>query len=121
MTLRIDHDLSASRAAAHQAIKLWARQGESRSPSADALYTAVTERGYPLRMTRPSPSPSSKHKPPSRRVTLRPGLLIALAVAGGGLWLVSTLAERPSAAAPMNPAMPGMPGMNTPPTASPKR
>lgn len=77
----------------------------------------VTEWGYPLRMTRPSHSP--KHTPPSRRVTLRPGLLFALAVAGGGVWLVSTLAERPSAA-PMNPAMPGMPGMKTPPTVSPK-
>lgn len=102
-----------------QGCKLWPGGGESSSPSADALYTVVTEWGYPLRMTRPSHSP--KHTPPSRRVILRPGLLFALAVAGGGVWLVSTLAERPSAAAPMNSAMPGMPGMNPPPTASPKR
>ncbi|WP_295814143.1 hypothetical protein [uncultured Deinococcus sp.] len=63
-----------------------------------------------------SPPPDPRRAPPRRRQSsIWPGILLALAVGGGGVWLVSSLAERPGAA-PMDPAMPGMPGMSAPAT-----
>ena len=59
--------------------------------------------------------PDPRRAQARRRSSVWPGMVLALAVGGGGVWLVSSLAERPGAA-PMDPAMPGMPGMTAPVT-----
>ncbi|WP_412026454.1 hypothetical protein [Deinococcus yunweiensis] len=60
-------------------------------------------------------SPNPRRAPPRRRSSVWPRMLLALAIAGGGVWLVNSLAERPGGA-PKNPVMPGMPGMTMPAT-----